>query len=128
CSGNFYDNGGSGGNYTNGQDLTYTISPSAGNYLQVTFNSFQLETCCDWLRIYDGNSINAPLIGQYTTNPGTVTSTAGDGSLTFVFHSDGSVVYSGWDASISCIAQPPCVAPPNAGTATASTSNACIGT
>ena len=108
CSGNFYDNGGPGGNYSNSQNLVYTIYPNAGNNLQVLFNSFQLETCCDWLRIYNGNSTSAPLIGQYTTNPGTITSTASDGSLTFEFRSDGSVTYSGWDATLSCIPLPPC--------------------
>lgn len=127
CSGNFYDNGGSGSNYSNSQDLTYTIYPNVGNNLQVVFSSFQVESCCDWLRIYNGNSTSAPLIGQYTSNPGTVTSTSADGSLTFVFHSDGSVTYSGWVAALSCIPNPACSGMPNPGTATASAPIVCPG-
>ena len=127
CSGNFYDNGGPGGNYSNSQNLVYTIYPNAGNNLQVLFNSFQLETCCDWLRIYNGNSTSAPLIGQYTTNPGTITSTASDGSLTFEFRSDGSVTYSGWDATLSCIPLPPCAGAPALGNTIASASVVCPG-
>lgn len=127
CSGNFYDSGGSGSNYGNSQDFTYTIYPNAGNNLQVVFSSFSVETCCDWLRIHNGNSTAAPQIGQYTSNPGTITSTAPDGSLTFVFHSDGSVTSSGWAATISCIPLPPCAGAPNPGTATASAPVVCPG-
>lgn len=107
CGGTFFDSGGSTGNYMNIENYTMTIYPSTpGSLLQVTFNSFNLETCCDDITVYNGNSVLAPFMGTFATNPGSITSSAADGSLTFVFSSDGSVVYSGWDASISCITPP----------------------
>lgn len=105
CNALFYDSGGPTGNYSSSQNLTLTIMPEVvGGNVIVTFNSFSLENDYDKLFIYNGNSITAPLIGQYTgsTSPGTVTSTAADGSLTFRFTSDVSVQYAGWEAVISC--------------------------
>lgn len=107
CSGNFYDPGGMG-DYSNSQDYTMTICPStAGAKLKMIFSSFATESCCDNLTIYDGNSTGAPSLGTFagTTSPGTVQASASNasGCLTFVFHSDGSAVYSGWVAAISCI-------------------------
>lgn len=107
CSGIFYDAGGSSSNYSNAENYTYTIYPGTpGSLINVNFSSFQLETCCDNLTIYNGNSAAAPIIGSFTSNPGSITSTATDGSLTFVFYSDFSVVYSGWEATVSCLVPP----------------------
>jgi hypothetical protein len=94
----FYDSGGSGSNYGDGQSLTYTVYPASCNFVRAEFSSLAVETCCDNLKIYNGNSVAATLIGTYTSNPGTISSTAADGSLTFVFTSDGSLTYAGWQA------------------------------
>ncbi len=111
CTGNFYDPGGASNDYANGLDYTMVFNPgTAGSFLRFVFSSFSLEseTTCnyDYLKIYDGNSTAGTLIGTYcgTTSPGIITATNASGSLTFVFHSDGSVVSTGWDALISCVA------------------------
>ena len=108
CSGDFYDSGGANGNYTNNQSRTFTICPSTpGAKIKVTFSSFALESNYDFLTVYDGNSTGAAAIGTYSgsTNPGVFTASAGNtsGCLTFRFTSDGSVVYAGWAATISCV-------------------------
>ena len=109
CDATYYDPGGTG-NYSNRTRLTQTIYPGTpGNVLQIAFSSFDVEDGghdYDYLLIYNGNSTSAPLIGKYsgTTSPGTITSTAADGSLTFYFYSDNYTNYSGWQATISCIA------------------------
>ncbi|MDO9510495.1 MAG: BACON domain-containing carbohydrate-binding protein [Bacteroidales bacterium] len=128
CTGNFYDPGGPTGNYSNNQDFTTVFNPGTpGNSLQFVFTSFALEaqaTCnYDYLKIYNGNSIAAPLIGTYcgTNSPGTVTANNATGSLTFVFHSDVSTALAGWAASISCISTGP--VNPVSLTATASSSS-----
>lgn len=103
CSGNFYDSGNVGGTYLNGENSTFTICSNSGNCVRVSFSAFDLESGWDYLYIYNGPSTASPLIGTYTglTSPGVVTSTTG--CLTFRFTSDGSVTYSGWAASISCV-------------------------
>ena len=106
CSGTFYDSGGPGGSYSNYEYSTFTICPdNPGDFIEVSFSSFSLEPCCDFLRIYDGANTSSPVIGTYYgANPGTVTSTDASGCLTFFFDSDYSVTYSGWVANISCVA------------------------
>jgi len=108
CSGTFYDNGGTG-TYSSGQDLTFTICPStAGSKVMLNFTSFNVEDNYDYLTIYDGPNTGSPTLGTYdngTPLAGMVQATNGNtsGCLTFVFHSDGSVEYAGWEASISCV-------------------------
>jgi PKD repeat protein len=106
CSGDFYDTGGSAGAYQNSENITETFYPStAGSMIQFVFNSFVTESGYDYLRIYDGTSTSATLIGTYngSAGPGTVMATNASGALTFNFTSDGSVTYAGWSAAISCI-------------------------
>ncbi|MBA3665937.1 MAG: T9SS type A sorting domain-containing protein [Bacteroidetes bacterium] len=105
---NFYDSGGSGGSYANSLDYTLTITAAtAGSCLSISFNSFNTESCCDNLKIYDGVGTGGTLFGTFSgaTLPPNFVSTSG--SLTFVFHSDGSIVSTGWDAIITCTACPP---------------------
>jgi PKD repeat protein len=82
-----------------------TFNPATpGSVIRATFESFSTESGYDYLRIYDGTSTSAPLIGSYngTTGPGTITATNAAGALTFNFTSDVSVTPDGWEASISC--------------------------
>jgi hypothetical protein len=104
CEGTLYDSGGPTGNYLNNENRTITLTPStAGALMQITFTEFQVETCCDNLTVFNGNSVADPIIGTFTSNPGSITSTAADGSLTLRFLSDGSVTQSGWVANIACV-------------------------
>lgn len=103
----FYDPQGTS-NYNNSQDYTLTVYPStAGQCVRVSFTSFTTESSLDYLRIYDGPNSGSPLLGTFSgsTLPPNITSTGGP--LTFVWHTDGSVVYAGWVASLNCVACPP---------------------
>jgi PKD repeat protein len=105
CTGNFYDSGGPSGSYVDNENYTMTFYPSTtGAMIRFVFNSFTTESGYDYLRIYNGTSTAAPLIGTYngSTGPGTVTASNASGALTFNFISDVSVTYAGWSASISC--------------------------
>ncbi len=112
----FYDSGGPSGNYNNNENFTKTFTAPAGFCLRFEFGSFSTESCCDRLRIFDGPSAASPLIGVYagTGSPGTIISSGG--ALTFSFTSDGSVVNSGWSATITCV--PSCTGTPNGGNIT----------
>jgi len=105
CSGNFYDSGSSSGSYQNNENFTETFYPSTpGSMIRFTFTSFSTESGYDFLRIYNGTSTSATLIGTYqgTTGPTTVTASNTSGALTFNFTSDGSVISTGWSADVSC--------------------------
>ena len=104
CNTTVYDHGGPNnyGSYANG---TLVINPgTAGSKVQLGFNSFQLDGCCDRLTVYDGPSTSAPLIGSYSYNsPGVITATNSSGSLTLVFTSDGYGSYAGFEAVVACV-------------------------
>ena len=105
CSGNFYDSGGAAGATVSNSSLVYTIYPNtAGANIRVTFTMMNIESCCDYLYVYNGTSTAAPLVATLngTVTPGAITANNANGALTFRFTSDGSVNYDGWAATISC--------------------------
>jgi N-acetyl-anhydromuramyl-L-alanine amidase AmpD len=106
CSGTLYDNGGSGGNYVDLSKYTTTIQPAGALSVTMNFSSFSLEQGYDSLYIYDGPSINSPLIGGYTgtTSPGTIT--ANSGKITLLFTSDCSINSWGYAATWACTTCP----------------------
>ena len=101
ASGNVYDSGGTGGNYSDDERLVWTISPTAATSVTLTFSSFDVENTWDYLYVYDGTDVWAPLIGYYTgnTNPGTLV--ANSGSMTLEFRSDCATNTTGWNATWS---------------------------
>jgi Subtilase family/Concanavalin A-like lectin/glucanases superfamily/Domain of unknown function (DUF5011)/Secretion system C-terminal sorting domain/CUB domain len=109
CTAVFTDSGTRFTNYSNNLTQTMTFVPAtAGSSIKVDFTSFALELDFDYLYIYNGVGINAPLLGIYTGNtlPASVTSSAAGGELTFRFTSDAEVIDSGWVAEISCATKP----------------------
>ncbi|MBN1822225.1 MAG: T9SS type A sorting domain-containing protein, partial [Prolixibacteraceae bacterium] len=129
CESNFYDGGGQNGDYLLNQDVITTLFPTnISNRISVTFTSFTTSNNKDALYVYNGADINKELITTLSRNdnPGTISSTANDGSLTFRFISDGSNISyyneSGWEATISCICNDAI-----GGIATLSSSTLCIG-
>ena len=120
CNITFFDSGGSGGNYGNNENKTYTFTASPGTQLQVVFTSFATENNWDGLMIYNGPNTGSPIIPSglpagfgtnapansfYGTNsPGTFYSTSG--AITFKFTTDGSVQGAGWSANIRCVQAP----------------------
>ncbi|MGE0078766.1 MAG: PEGA domain-containing protein [Bacteroidales bacterium] len=105
CNNSFYDPGYTG-NYSNNQDMILTIYPPSPNIMvKVDFLSFNLESGYDYLYVYDGINTGATALGTYTgTNlPPVFIATNVDGALTFSFHSDGSIVKSGWEANVTCV-------------------------
>ncbi|PKP15965.1 MAG: adhesin, partial [Bacteroidetes bacterium HGW-Bacteroidetes-23] len=114
CGDTFVDSGGAGGNYGNNENISTLIcADSPTDLVTVTFLSFATENNWDFLRVYDGNSAAAPLIGAYTGNnlPPILTSSTPGGCLFFVFTSDGSGLAAGWVANITCAPAPTCPRP-----------------
>ncbi|MFT4924407.1 MAG: PKD repeat protein [Phenylobacterium sp.] len=114
CSGRFFDSGGNhpdADSYGNREDHILTLNPSQfGQVMQVDFASFRLQDSsnCDLdsLKVYNGDSTDAPLLGTYCglSSPGSVKANNASGALTFAFHSDVKAREIGWQADISCAA------------------------
>jgi len=128
CNAKFYDSGNSTSNYNNNENFTLTFYPGTpGSFIEAEFTEFDVEPQAncnyDYLIIYNGDDIFAPVIGTYcgTDSPGTIESTSPDGALTFKFHSDYADTYPGWAANIHCAGGPLGV------TANAFPSNVCKG-
>ncbi|MFD2721170.1 CARDB domain-containing protein [Hymenobacter monticola] len=109
CNTTVYDHGGFGP-YSDNANGTLVINPgTAGSRVQLAFNSFAVESCCDALRIYDGPNAQSPLLATLNylpTLPIQASPTNTTGALTLVFTSDGSVTGTGFDATVSCVAAP----------------------
>ncbi len=115
CGGTLVDPGGNG-NYANDLNVTQTIcATTPGQCIQLTFNEFATETQFDQLKIYDGPSTAAGLLGIFSgfNAPDPVSSsTASNGCLTLEFSSNGAFTNSGFSANISCVTcQAPVQAP-----------------
>jgi len=105
CTGTFTDSGGTTSTYNNHEDYTFVIAPPDATSVTLTFTNFDVETGYDYMYIYDGVDINAPLIGTYdSSSPGTITSTGP--ALTVRFDSDGATVADGWEATWTCTTTP----------------------
>jgi len=99
ATGSFYDSGGASANYSNDERKFWLFTKPATTNITLSFTSFNLESGYDNLFIYNGGSVNSPLIGQYsgTVNPGPVTSV--NDSILVEFRSDCATTAAGWNAS-----------------------------
>jgi N-acetyl-anhydromuramyl-L-alanine amidase AmpD len=106
-SGAFYDSGGASGSYANDERDMVLIQPAGATSITLNFSVFDLENNWDYMYIYDGATVNDPLIGRYTgtTGPGVITSSSG--SLLIDFRSDCATTNAGWAASYTSNAAPP---------------------
>ena len=104
CAATFAENA-----LTNNQHEVWTYCPAtAGDCIWADFSSsFSLETEEDYLYVYNGNSVDEPLLGIFTQSnnslgilKATIENTSG--CLTFRYMSDGGVAGTGWSAAISC--------------------------
>ncbi|PCI94667.1 MAG: hypothetical protein COB15_13495 [Flavobacteriales bacterium] len=100
-NGVLYDSGGSSGYYSNNENCSFLINPGCATSVTLTFNSFYLESCCDYFRVYDGVDASGTLLlsANGTSLPSPVT--ANSGSMYITFTSDGSVIRDGWEATWS---------------------------
>ena len=115
CGGVLYDSGGPDAPYTNYETHSVTIYPeNQEEFVSLYFSSFELETCCDYVTIYDGETSSSPVL-QEASNGNSLqgmtfyASPLNDtGALTLTFTSDVSITPSGWAAEIGCTTYGPC--------------------
>ncbi|MDC7997797.1 CUB domain-containing protein [Gilvibacter sediminis] len=104
------DTGGTITNYRNDENVTRVVTTADGSPMSLYFTSFNTESCCDFLTIYDGADATATEIGTYSGGDLFQQQIDGTGdSLTLVFTSDFSVTEEGWTAEVCGVAPPPLV-------------------
>ncbi len=104
CDVMVYDEGGPNGNYENNFDGTITFYPNADlSYIQVEVISLTIGNNEDYLKIYDGNSTDAPLVANLT---GTLNDTtfiaSNDGSMTIQFTTNIAGIFDGFVLHVTC--------------------------
>lgn len=124
CTGRVFDLGGPDGTHYSNINNTFTIAPDSATSVELNFTVFDMGTG-DELKIYDGASTSAPLIGTYAGSvlPNKITSTTG--LITIKENSDASGTGAGYDFTYTCKKAPP-VAPLISGFKVSST-NICKG-
>ena len=102
-TGTLYDSGGPNGSYLDFEDCTLLVAPPCALSITITFSAFNTESCCDPLKIYDGQTVAAPLVltNQGSTIPAPVTCTSG--YMLIVWHSDLSITSTGYAATWSSV-------------------------
>ena len=107
CEGVFFDSGGSLGNYGNNEDGQLTIAPTGATSVELTIVSFDVNggvDCAeDWVKVYDGSDLAAPLIGTYCNdNPPPASIVSSGGAITVVFHSNDASSGEGFEMNWLC--------------------------
>jgi len=98
-SGTLYDSGGPNGNYAADERTVWLIQAPQGSVISIQFTTFDLESSFDKLFIYNGATVNSPLLGTYTGNMLPPSIQSSGNTLTLEFRSDCATQLSGWTAS-----------------------------
>lgn len=108
----FYDDGGSGANYSNNQDYWITLQGNVApnTHVRISFANFDVKDD-DTLYIYDGPNTSSPLLSKHNNsynplnNGNTMVQASlsnASGSLTIRLKTNGANSGSGWNATILC--------------------------
>jgi hypothetical protein len=109
CDFLFTDSGGSSDNYGSNENFTLTLCPQDNTqFVSIDFFEFSTQLNADILSVYDGDSVNSPLIGAYSglNIPEIVRAYNAEGCLTLTFVSNGSGITAGWQAEVNCFTFP----------------------
>ncbi|MFT5166412.1 MAG: PKD repeat protein, partial [Saprospiraceae bacterium] len=103
CNGLIFDQGGPTGDYQNNSDYTITIAPTGADNVTLTVHTFQLQPGFDYLRVYDGLNISAPLLNALT---GTLSAgfsiTSTGNAMTLHFTSNSALAFDGFELEWTC--------------------------
>lgn len=105
-SGILYDSGGPNDIYQINEDCSLLIAPSCATSITLTFQNFRSEGGWDFFHVYDGMTDQDPevLVADDTIVPGPVTCTSG--YMLIVWHSDFTIVDSGFVCSWTSVIAP----------------------
>lgn len=96
-TGTFFDSGGIAGDYDDDERKLYLIQPADALTITLSVQAFVLEEDWDFLTVYDGEDLDAPIIGEYTGTTISDIITSSGGSLLIEFRSDCATTDLGWE-------------------------------
>jgi hypothetical protein len=97
-SGTITDNSGAL-DYLNNMTCEKLIQPIGSGHITLTFTAFSTEANYDLVRVYDGSTTSATLLGTFSGSSLPPVLTSSGGSMLIRFTTDGSVVAAGWSAT-----------------------------
>lgn len=104
------DSGGTFANYGDDERTLFRISIPEALAITLNFSSFDLEENWDYLTIYEGASVNAPIVGTYTGTDGPPQMTIYSEHVLVEFRSDCATTNPGycfsWEAQVEDIIIP----------------------
>ena len=116
-----YDNGGATGDYSPYCDATLIIyNEIDGNAITVS-GTYNTESCCDYLQIFDGAGTDGTMLGEFKGNGVITPLVSSTGPITLFFHSDYAVQESGFALNVSCTS---CMPPANVTASSVTTNSA----
>lgn len=106
-TGSFDDGSGMMANYDDNQNCTWLIQPTAATSITLNFNNFSTEASNDEVKVYDGNSSAATLLGTFSGLNQTIPAITSTGGALFIeFTTNSSITEAGWEVSYTSVAPP----------------------
>eukprot|EP00004_Rigifila_ramosa_P001262 TRINITY_DN11181_c0_g1_i1.p1 TRINITY_DN11181_c0_g1~~TRINITY_DN11181_c0_g1_i1.p1 ORF type:complete len:462 (-),score=75.87 TRINITY_DN11181_c0_g1_i1:25-1332(-) len=102
-----------GADYQNNQACQWLVrSANTAARLSLVFNTFDTEASADFVRIYDGETTSAPLLGEFSGSTLPAAIASGKNALLISWTSNAAGVSPGWSATVnrvmySCGQAPP---------------------
>ncbi|MBK9793184.1 MAG: M4 family metallopeptidase [Sphingobacteriales bacterium] len=105
ATGTFTD-GSSASNYQSNSDCRWLIQPANATSIELTISPCDVEPGNDGILVYDGATVNSPLLGILTGNVISRTFTSTSGQMLVRFQSDGQNNYPGFSATYTANISP----------------------
>ncbi|MBO7134083.1 MAG: gliding motility-associated C-terminal domain-containing protein [Bacteroidales bacterium] len=101
CSATLYDSGGASGNYGSYEDYTISVCVPTGYPMELNV-SLNTESSFDEISIYEGVGTTGRAVATEIGGTQTLSFSLNSSCATFVWYSDGSFQYDGFEIQISC--------------------------
>ena len=104
-----FDDGGPDDNYGSEAESYLVLYPANEGEMMLLTGVVSTESCCDYLRIYDGAGLTGPMV-EFRGENQVVNVLSTTGPLTIYFHSDYSLTFAGFQLFAECVS---CFPPSN---------------
>jgi len=91
-----FDDGSGVDNYENNLDIFWLIKPKNSKQIRLLFSSFSTEKDYDFVTIYDGATINSPIIGKFSGSLIPTSIKSSQGTILIRFQTDWDTPGPGW--------------------------------